>query len=86
MQETPTVQHNVSTTIDQPQVQASSSQIRNTTQGSPQARPSRLERGKQKEESEDFFAYYDSDSFVLRDIPEEERINREIDSFVEILE
>ena len=26
-QETPTVQHNVSTTIDQPQVQASSSQI-----------------------------------------------------------
>ena len=48
--------------------------------------PSRLEKGKEKEESEDFFAYYDSDSFVLRDIPEEEKINREIDSFVEILE
>ena len=86
MQETPTVQRNVSTTIDQPQVQVSSLQIQNTTQGSPQAGPSRLEKGKQKEESEDFFAYYDSDSFVLRDIPEEEKINREIDSFVEIPE
>ena len=86
MQETPTVQHNVSTTIDQPQVQASNSQVQDLTQGSPQVGPSRLEKGKQKEESEDFFAYYDSDSFVLRDIPEEERINREIDSFVEIPE
>ena len=82
-QETPTVQHNVSTTIDQPQVQDSSPQVQQSTQGSLQAGPSRLDKGKEKEESEDFFAYYDSDTFTLRDTPEEEKINREIDSFVE---